>query len=57
MAYVIHDPLPWVALAGPLATDQDELASRDRHRGKDGVPDLFREQDPVAARFARQGGR
>jgi hypothetical protein len=33
MAYVIPDPLPWTALAGPLAAAEDSLARLDERLG------------------------
>src|SRR4051812_42891189 len=33
MAYVIPDPLPWTALAGPLAAAEDALARLDERLG------------------------
>src|SRR5215203_6342640 len=34
MTYVIPDPLPWTALAGPLATAEDALARLDERLGQ-----------------------
>src|SRR3954447_1585070 len=34
MAYVIPDPLPWTALAGPLAAAEDALARLDERLGQ-----------------------
>ena len=33
MAYVVPDPLPWTALAGPLAAAEDGLARLDERLG------------------------
>src|SRR3982750_4500448 len=33
MAYVLPDPLPWTALAGPLAAAEDALARLDERLG------------------------
>src|SRR3954463_562363 len=34
MAYVLSDPLPWTALAGPLAAAEDALARLDERLGQ-----------------------
>src|SRR3954466_3211494 len=34
MAYVLPDPLPWTALAGPLAAAEDALARLDERLGQ-----------------------